>query len=248
MGYPLKNNLSINLKDLSNHTSGLDRVEKGAIMNTLLNPYQPYSKNTKEWLIKYLKEDIEIDKDKKGKSNYSNLRMGILGYGIEQYTRQEYHNLLRQYIFNKYGMNHSFAEGDTVKYSLFKIYNAEDSIIDVWKLNTMKSAGGVYSTTRDMSKFALAQMDSSNKELLLTQKETVKIDKNKGVGMGWHILYYPKNTYLFHNGAIGFDGGYSSSMSIQVQKKKAVVILSSIDIMSINSNLDKLNMSLLENF
>jgi hypothetical protein len=34
--------------------------------------------------------------------------------------------------------------------------------------------------------------------------------------------------YLFHNGQIGIDGGYSSSMLVDTKNKIAIVILSNI--------------------
>ena len=95
-----------------------------------------------------------------------------------------------------------------------------------------------------MAKFGLAQFDSSNKELTLTQIPTIRIDTTMQIGLGWHIIKSKINhKVLFHNGA---TGNFTSSMMIDMNSKKAVIILSSVNYSDSKGKLDKLCSSILK--
>lgn len=243
LGFNLKNDLKIKIKDLSNHTSGLDRLPKGAIWRTFQNYRQPYITYSDTWMLNYLKNEIEIDKSKLGKSEYSNLGVAVLGNVMALNQKMSFENLFNKYIIQNYGLKNSFiyTEKDVAK--LVKSYDSEDSITVNWDLKSFSPCGGVVSNIQDMAKFALIQLDEKNLASKLTQKTTVVIDTTIKVGLGWHI---PKNklnhNVIWHNGA---TGNFTSSMSVDLDSKKSIIILSNIEHGDIKGNLDKLNFAIL---
>jgi CubicO group peptidase (beta-lactamase class C family) len=248
LGFPLHNNLKINIKSLSNHTSGLDRLPKGGWMTTLANFDNPYISYSDTWMIDYLKNKIEIEPNKKGKSEYSNLGVSILGNVLAIYKKTSYSNLLQNHILSKYGMKNSFMYSQKRKSEMVLPYNGYDGEeATIWDLKSFESCGGLVSNVLDLSLFAIANMNPEYAELAMTQIPTVRIDSTKEVGMGWHIIQTKSgNKVLWHNGATGSDGGYTSSMIVDVQNQRGVIILSNIGYPDIGGNLDKLGFAILQ--
>lgn len=109
----------------------------------------------------------------------------------------------------------------------------------------MAGAGAILSTTEDLSKFALAQFDAANKELVLTNEHTFSVNKKMGVGLGWHILKLKnKGELIWHNGG---TGGYTSSMTLDLENQNGIIILSNISGFNKRmGNMDKLGFGLME--
>jgi CubicO group peptidase (beta-lactamase class C family) len=60
----------------------------------------------------------------------------------------------------------------------------------------------------------------------LTRTPTFTVNEKMKIGLGWHILKSDNEQELiWHNGG---TGGYSSSMSININEKTAVIILSNV--------------------
>lgn len=157
---------------------------------------------------------------------YSNLDTGLLGYtlGLSQHT--SFQNLLQQHVFDKYKMHNSFTSVQNITQELVKGQNQDGVITSNWDFNVLFGAGGVLSTTEDLSKFVIAHFDPNNKELALTRKPTFEVSKNLNMGLGWHILKSQNDKLLYwYNGG---TGSYSSSMTINTTDKSGVVILSNL--------------------
>lgn len=244
IGFPLYKDLKLTWKSLSNHTSGLARLPDGAIINTIKNLENPYVDYSDTWMLDYLKNKITIDKDKKRKSEYSNLGAAVLGNALALYKKQSYEQLLQTYIFDKYKMPHSFVYKFGDKEKLVTSYNFEDSLTINWELKSFSPAGGIVSSVEDLSQFVLAQLDSNNRELAYTHIPTTNIEYNMRIGLAWHLLKTDQNRRIsFHNGA---TGNFRSSMVIDLDSKKGAIILSNIDNSDCRENLDKLSLGLLE--
>jgi CubicO group peptidase (beta-lactamase class C family) len=107
-----------------------------------------------------------------------------------------------------------------------------------WDLKIFGPAGGVLSNVKDLSKYAVANFDKTNKELLLSRNKTFKINKKRSVGLGWFILKsssYKKRIYT-HSGN---TSGYSSFIGINTYNKNGIILLSNVS--GFNPNLEKLN-------
>jgi CubicO group peptidase (beta-lactamase class C family) len=219
----------ITFKELANHTSGLPRLPSN--LNLLIaDPNNPYKNYDEEKLKQYLTEEMEVRQSPGTKFEYSNLGAGLLGYILANYSKSTYHELLDNFIFSKYGMFSSTANREKIKGELVKGLDKDGNETSNWDLNVLVGAGGILSSTEDLSKFALAQLNPENEELVLTQQPTFTISDRMKIGLGWHMVKMSfGNEVIWHNGG---TGGYTSSMAIDLKNKSGVIILSNVSAFS----------------
>lgn len=239
----LGNPEKITLKELANHTSGLPRLPSN--LNLFFvdqsNPYKDYGAKKLE---SYLSSNFSLASSPGEKYAYSNLGTGLLGYLLSIKTGKSYETLLQEMITEVYTMPSTTTIEDAVKDRLVNGLNASGKVTSNWDMNVLVGAGGILSTVEDLSQFALAQFDSSNEALQLTQKENFRVNENMQMGLGWHILDRQENKWLWHNGG---TGGYSSSFTLNKTEKKGVIILSNVSAFNLNNrNIDQLCFALLD--
>ena len=234
-----KNNILISFKSLANHTSGLPRMpsnfEQEASSSD--NPYKHYDdKYLKDYLINFM----EIDDKDIGKSAYSNLGMGLLGFTLSNIYNLNYQELYEKYIFSKYNMKNTTFNLNMVNKKLVKGIDSEGNYTSNWELAALSSAGGILSNVEDLAKYGIAHFNKSNSDLMLMTKKTVKVDDQVDTGLGWHIINSEKsdNKWHWHNGG---TGGYTSSMAIDIKNLVGVIILSNVSAFNaFQGNIDQL--------
>jgi len=208
----LFNNPKITYKQLSNHTAGLPR-----------NPYYKdkhhYENYNDKDLENYLQTKLKIDKQ--NEFNYSNLGASILGYTISSIQNKSYEELLQELTF-KLNMHNTTTVKGKIENKLILPSKIDNNISPA-----MTSAGGIYSSVEDLSKFAIASYEDTNKALKLTQKETFMhkdfFDVTK-IGLAWGISNEDfTETLHLHGGNIG---GYASFIVLDIKNKNAIIILS----------------------
>lgn len=215
----------IRFLELSNHTSGLPRLPSNLNLMTV-DPSNPYKDYGEDQLKEYLKEELKLNQAPGLKYEYSNLGAGLLGYILTKISNTTFEEMIQKNIFSKYKMSSSTSNLSHVKGELVIGRDAAGNKTSNWELNVLVGAGGILSNTEDLSKFALAQFNSKNDELELTQKPTFKINSNMSIGLGWHIIAAQSgDTWIWHNGG---TGGYSSSMALDIENKNGVIILSNV--------------------
>jgi CubicO group peptidase (beta-lactamase class C family) len=235
---------SITFEELANHTSGLPRLPSNLNLQTA-DPNNPYKDFDSLKLKEYFTEKIGLNQESGEKYDYSNLGTGTLGFTLIKVTQSTFEDLLQEKIFTKYAMENSTTNREKVKELLIKGLDPNGNETSNWDFGVLVGAGGILSSTADLSKFALAQFVNENKELLLTQKPTFTINDQLKIGLGWHI---PKNKngkdLIWHNGG---TGGYSSSMALDLENKSGIIILSNVSAFNIDErNIDKLCFGLIE--
>ncbi|WP_185289366.1 serine hydrolase [Chryseobacterium lactis] len=236
--FSFKDHKNINFEELANHTSGLPRLPENLDVSNEINPYKNY--HTKE-LEDYLKNLMKLASTTSKSFSYSNLGAGLLGYTLGLSQKTTFQKLLQKTVFDQYGMTHSFTSTENLGNTLVKGHNATGETVSNWDWDVLFGGGGIVSTTEDLVKFANAQFDPANKELALTRKPTFTVDKTTKIGLGWHIISTKNNKEIFyHNGG---TGGYSSSMTMDMENKTAVIILSNVS--GINDSVDRLCFKLL---
>ena len=101
------------------------------------------------------------------------------------------------------------------------------------------------STIEDLAKFTTAHFDKNNIELLLTTEKTFEVDDKMSVGLGWHLIKSDSGkNWTWHNGG---TGGYSSSLTMNTETKKAIIVLSNVSAMNPKmAFIDKLCFELLD--
>ncbi len=247
LGFTLKNNATISYKELATHSSGLPglplKLIWSAIFNSKTNPYKDYSEDK---LLDYLKNNLKLKK--KGKQKYSNLGVGLLGYLLTKIANKSYQELLKQRIFIPLEMFESTTIKTEVKQNLVIGLNKKGKPTNNWDFDALAGAGAVLSSTYDLSKFVLANLEGKDAAFNLQQQCFYKKAKNR-MGLGWFILKKTlKNIDVayFHNGG---TGGYRSSMVVNFEKNTGIVVLSNISgLYAIKGGkIDNLAFSLLEN-
>lgn len=222
---------------LANHSSGLPRLPYNILSMAEHYPLNPYANYGEEELLHYLKNQVSYIEELGKASHYSNLGSGLMAYTLTKIEGKSYEQLLQERIFSKRSMMNSTTDRSKVNHLLVKGRGVEGDTVPNWDLNVLVGAGAILSNAEDMAKFALYAMESNEVNQLM-QTETITINDKMSVGLGWH-LYKNKDEnrqVLWHNGG---TGGYSSSMSVDVENKNAVIILSNVNPEALtNQNLD----------
>ena len=244
LDFTLYNDSKITFKELSNHTSGLPRLPPNLDLTTvdMTNPYKAYSEDDLE---DYLTTSLELAQDSKGKYQYSNLGAGLIGYILSEMEGISYGKLLDQRIFSKFGMSSSTTNHMEIEGEFVKGLDAEGKEVSNWDFLALAGAGGILSNVEDLSRFALAQFDSSNEELKLTRQKTFELNDNMNIGLAWHLIKSETGSqWTWHNGG---TGGYSSSMAIDIEKNNGVIMLSNVSAFNPSmGNIDKLCFELMK--
>lgn len=228
--FAFKDDTKINFESLANHTSGLPRLPENLKPKDENNPYKDYGKKA---IDEYLQNLMKLNSKTYA---YSNLGAGLLGYTLGLSQKTIFQKLLQKRVFDKYKMKNSFVTSQNLENKLVKGLDENGKTVSNWDFDVLFGGGGILSTTEDLAKFANAQFNLKNKELTLTRKPTFEINENMKIGLGWHILKSKNGKDLiWHNGG---TGGYSSSMTVNIQDKTAVIILSNVS--DINKNIDDL--------
>ena len=202
--FSFKNDEQVTFQDLANHTSGLPRLPTNMNPKDRRNPYKDYSSTDFETYFSSL-----LTLKNKGEMQYSNLGMALLGNTLEKVEKDSYENLLQRKIFSKYQMQNSTSEISKVEGMLVKGFDKNGNETLNWERDFFKGNGAVLSTVEDLTKFLKAQFYTTNKELVLTRKETFNSDVNRSIGLGWHIKINSYGKQYWRNGA---TGGYRSYM------------------------------------
>jgi CubicO group peptidase (beta-lactamase class C family) len=215
----------ITLKMLANHTSGLPRVPSNLLEDLKKykedNPYRDYDSVR---LNEYLKNQMKLDTIPGVTVSYSNLGTGLLGYIICLNSKQTFEDLLQQYIFKPLKMNNSSTIVD--ERTIVKGQDLNGNEITNWDLNVLSGAGSIKSTAKDMTKFAIKNIEGGT-YYDLVQEPTFKINEWRKMGLGWNITdIEEENIHVYsHNGG---TGGYRSNMIVSRKNKIGVIILSNV--------------------
>lgn len=244
LDFKINSENGITFKELANHTSGLPRLPSN--LNLLFvdqdNPYKDYDR---EKLISYLTKEMKLNQEPGLKYEYSNLGAGILGFELASISESSFESLLQEKIFSTYKMVNSTSTRENIKTKLVKGLKPNGKTTSNWDFDVLAGGGAIFSTVEDLSKFALAQFDTTNKELVLTHKPTFKVNENMSIGLGWHILKRKnEGELIWHNGG---TGGYTSSMALDLKNKNGIIILSNVSAFNEKTaNIDQLCFGLIK--
>lgn len=234
--FPFNEHREITFLSLANHTSGLPRLPVNLDLSDTSNPYKNY---TVKELEDYLKRLMTFEHEPSTTYTYSNLGGGLLGYTLGLSQGTSFEELLQERVFDRYGMCSSFIRSSDAGDRLVRGLNANGDTTSNWDFDVLAGGGALLSTTTDLSRFAMAQFNPENRALAQTRVPTFVVHDGMKIGLGWHILQSETGQELFwHNGG---TGGYSSSMSINMVDKVAVIILSNVSAFHPTSgNIDRL--------
>ena len=248
-GYREKN--KITFFQLATHTAGLEREPQLETAST---------SNINDWESKVLEciPATSIKTTPGKKYNYSNIGYAILGLALERVTKKPYIPLITENIFTPLQMKQSFfivspnemdelAKGLVVN-SSGKLQEEASAFAHGYGI----PAGGIYSTSGDLSKFLMANMGfyslckADSRAVMQTgvkppltffqrvglgalsvflgrkNKEILRVALHSRYGMGLSVYKYKGTTIIEHAGLVN---GYSSQFSFDKNSQYAVVLL-----------------------
>ena len=178
---------------------------------------------------------------------YSNLGAGLLGHTLGLSQKTSFQELLQQQIFDKFEMSNSFTSNQNLEGKLVLGLSESGEPESNWSFDVLFGGGGILSTTEDLAKFVISQVDPNCKEFVLATKPTFTVGPGTKIGLGWHLLKSKSdNDLVWHNGG---TAGYTSSMTIDMDSRTTVIVLSNVSAFSAHmDNIDSLGKSLLSNY
>lgn len=222
----LKAGEGITLQQLANHTSGLPRVPSSMLMASLLHPDNPYKDFDEEALRKYLEEKVRLNDDPGERYSYSNLGVGLLAYILERQSHKSYEQLLREKVFVPLQMNSSSTKREAFNERLVSGLDKKGEPTANWDMAALAGAGAILSSPRDMARFCRAHFQDALPFLALSRQETFRVSERTSLALGWHILRRKDgHRWHWHNGG---TGGYRTSLWLDLEQKKAVVLLTNL--------------------
>jgi CubicO group peptidase (beta-lactamase class C family) len=232
---------NISFLELSNHTSGLPRLPTNLDL-TKTDPFNPYKNYDEASLLEYLSGDIKLV-DQGSKSSYSNLGAGLLGYVLKTLDKKDFKELYSTYIFDKYGMTESYVNRTDITSGLVTGLDGSGRETSGWDLNVLLGAGGIISSTKDLSQFVVKHFNTKDAVLELSRKENFKVNDRIGKAMGWSTLHTNSGQVAYWHG--GGTGGYTSYILMNPENKKSIVILSNVSAFhSKSGDIEKLSFDL----
>lgn len=167
--------------------------------------------------------DINLN-DKTYSFKYSNFGYAVLGLVLESVYKQDYTDLVNDYIYNELGLHSS------------QISNRSGDLHNYWDWSENDGyipAGAITSNIEDMLSYAKLQMDgfeyiekthTTLSKINATTDTYSKMDiRMDEIGMAW--LIDTKNDFIWHNGG---TGNYNSYIAFCPKTQTAVVVLSNL--------------------
>ncbi|ANI88397.1 hypothetical protein A9P82_03220 [Arachidicoccus ginsenosidimutans] len=225
LGYPLKDNVQITLKQLSNHTSGLPGLSNKIWAIADKGSNNPYANFSDADLKTDLTDSLKLQSVPGTKYAYSNFGAGLLAYLLSKVEKKPYEEMLQQQIFEPLKMNHSTTNRNEIKNYLVEGLNVNGDTARLWEFSEIyKGCGSIYSSVNDLSKFVVDNFNQNEVNNLLHQP-TFQINTVNSIALGWNKNVIPNYTYYWHNGGVE---GYRSCLIMDIEKKNAIIVLSNV--------------------
>ncbi|MDG3583785.1 serine hydrolase domain-containing protein [Galbibacter pacificus] len=212
-----KKGVSVTLKNLSTHSSGLPRIPNNINVTDQMNPYANYTRSD---MFSFLSHYIPRNVGKK--FEYSNLGAGLLGEILSISQNDTYQNLVKKKILTPLNLKNTyFKVPESQKENYAKGYLSQKEVPH-WKFQAMAAAGGIRSTIKDLVKYGESYLKNDS-PLYKAQEytKTVQFKDQEGQlhGLAWFIN--PEGI-IFHGGG---TGGFRTFIAIDGKHGKVVAIM-----------------------
>ncbi len=223
---PTRNGQTIQMSNLSNHSSSLPRMPDNFHPADPANPYVDYSEAQ---LYEFLNSHT-LTRDIGSRYEYSNYAVGLLGHILAAARKTDYESLLVEVIAKPLKMDHTRVTlTPEMEENLAKGHSGGIAVKN-WDLTTLAGAGGIRSTAEDMLKYISANMGKTKSDrypaMELSHKNSGGTADGPVVGLGWHTRAFGDTEIIWHNGG---TGGYRSFAGFVNGGDKGVVVLTNSD-------------------
>jgi len=210
----------ITFLSLLNHTSGLPRLPGN--MKLSMDDKAPYDQYTSANLFEFLKTCTPVPN---GKSNYSNLGMGLAGVLAERISKKTYAVLLEENIFRPFkmiGTLEAFSKDANKSQGFF-----DKEEVPYWNMNVLAPAGGLKCTGKEMMTYlqtmAMPEAPAEKKIISEILQPTVAVNARVNVCKAWHTLEEKEKPVIYwHNGG---TYGFSTFAAFVKGQQKAVIVV-----------------------
>jgi len=235
------------LKRLATHTSGYSTLLPHTFCERLRFAFEMLCETKRQGLFPFqtdlakmktlIRENLQQDKDYPWK--YSNFGISLIGYAIGQVSGKGYKDTMDEFLSEELGLSNTYT--GTLADKNLRGYTGKDVDIGnwVWGDDLTAPAGDISSTAEDLLKYARINMYEEKPYLAMCHKKYVS-PKKFDMGLGWVMPNKKNSNVIFHNGG---TGAFRTHLSIDKEKKLAVVVLSNY----ITLSTDKIGTSILEN-
>jgi CubicO group peptidase (beta-lactamase class C family) len=234
-----RDGIEVNFKHIMTHTSGLsyfpDNFGGGYYTGKLREEFEKYDRNKMfTWLL-----NTPLRSKPFTTWEYSNGAMGLLGTILELNYGKDYGTILKEKLLIPLQLNDTKTDMAETDMSRWTKGYSNGKEVKYWNsLNAMNGAGVIKSTTADMIKYGLANLNPPNTPLgnAITKTQQITFLPFTEAGrikingrLGWFQCIHkdlPNETFIWHNGG---TGGYSSDIFINKNKGSILVVLYNTD-------------------
>ncbi|WP_041616210.1 serine hydrolase [Spirosoma linguale] len=217
----------IRLVHLLNHSSGLPfSLPRKPASFTTLSDSIAFEKQRRAYTPKDFFRDLQkvnLDTVPGIKLSYSNSAAQLLGYILEGVCQQSYEQLIQRYISHPLGMHHTYTHPS--KSHQVRGYNGKGKVMPYFLVQEL-AAGGMYSTTADLLRYAQWHMDESNPLVKMTHQPTWGDIRYYAMGLNWQMDdKTPRPRRVFQSGG---TQGFSSYLLIYPDQQRGIVLLTNV--------------------
>lgn len=222
--YPSKSN-SITIENLLTHTSGIPNIPK-IPEDRGKTEYDIWSSSE----ILSLFQDLPLNFKPGDKMSYSNSGYDVLGAIIEKVSGMSYEDFVRDEIFDKLDMAHTFYDHPLeVVMNNVQGYEKDSSNYKLAKYTSMSipySAGGLRSSLSDLVKWNNALVSYHFVDSAIVKKIfspfILNSNQESNYGYGWFLNSFLGNKTYYHTGSIN---GFRSSSFYFPDSQYQIVVL-----------------------
>jgi CubicO group peptidase (beta-lactamase class C family) len=209
--YPTGEHPPITLRQMMNHSSGLPRLGRF--------DYTTHAPTEQEALASL--QGLPLNATPGTSSEYSNFALCLAGVVVQRVAGTSYHDAVKTRIFEPLGMKAGFAPDDFPSGRVATGHDESGKPVTDWSLGVCDSAGGIYGSLDDLSRWAILQLSAwppgDAPESKVASRATLReaqsgaspfLEPESVQGMGWVPADQQQLGHVvWHNGAtLGYSG------------------------------------------
>jgi serine-type D-Ala-D-Ala carboxypeptidase/endopeptidase len=248
---PERDGKPITLLDLTTHFSGLPAMPTNLAPANPRNPFGDYDVNRMyEFISSY-----ELPRDPGDAFEYSNIGMALLGHALAlRAGASSYEALVSDRILRPLGMTHTAIElTPLMTHHLARGHDRAGDPVENWDMIATAGMGGLRSTMDDMLAFAAANLSATDPSSEGDRLRLAMRTSHQGLRQTGEGFDHPGIATAFNEGRIGFNwfisrpgerritwtmglsGGYSTFLALDLEARRAVVILTNTGLNPVDS-------------